>query len=138
MDASGEISANLSLRPRTHGLRLSLTDVVVLIAGGLIGIVGFPFTEGLSLFVPFVVLHFFLFCNVFRIRRVPELIWAAVFLLNCTAWIATGNLNLAAICGAQLPVTLLLIGYELRQPTYHGICAQRINPRLDEYLSGKI
>ena len=63
----------------TPGFRISLFDVLVLIAG-MIG----AFIVGVQVWwagmvIGFVVGHFFLFCNVFRIGRKPELIWAAVF-----------------------------------------------------------
>ncbi len=98
----------------------------------------YQITAGLSLLILFVVGHFFLFCNVFRIRRNTELLWAAIFVTNCAAWLFLGNrqINYAMLC--QLPVTVLLIAYELRLPIYHGIFAKRLNPRLDDYLAGKI
>jgi hypothetical protein len=125
-------------RPRTCGFRLSVTDVIVLIAGGVVGAAGYKLTEGFSLFVPFVVLHFFLFCNVFRIRRKPELVWGGIFLLNSAAWIFSGNFNILAICGSQLIVTVIVIANELRLPTYHGIFSRQINPRINDYLAGNI
>ena len=124
--------------PRTCGFRLSNTDVIVIVAAAIVGVAGFWPPFAFSLFVPFVVGHFFLFCNIFRIRRMPELIWAAMFLLNTGAWMSVGHINVLWICGTQLPVTVLILLNELRVPTYHGIFARRINPRIDEYLAGRI
>lgn len=127
-----------SHRPRTCGLRLSALDVVVIVLAILVGIGAYWVSNGFSLFVPFVVGHFFLFCNVFRIRRRPELIWAGIFVINCAAWLLAGIPNLPLMCAAQLPVTVAILLKELRVPTYHGIFARRVNPRIDDYLVGKI
>jgi len=63
---------------RTWGFRFSVFDAIIL---GVTA-VGTPWLVrkiGAVGWIPaFVVLHFFLFCNVFRIRRVPELVWGAV------------------------------------------------------------
>lgn len=113
-------------------------DVVVLLLAALIGIAGYPSTDGFSLFVPFVVIHFFLFCNVFRIRRKAELIWGGLFLLNCVAWLAAGRILLFPLFGTQLLPTVIIIAIELRAPCYHGIFARRINPRIEDYLAGRM
>ena len=126
------------VRPRTCGFRLSRIDVIVLLFAALIGVGGFSPTYGFSLFVPFVVVHFFLFCNVFRIRRKPEFVWGALFVLNCIAWITSGHVSISAIIGTQFVVTVFIISNELRMPSYHGVLARRINPRIDDYLAGRI
>jgi len=95
-------------------------------------------TLGYSWFIPFVVYHFFLFCNVFRIRRVAELVWAGIFLAHAALWFQRGQVNMALLFGLQTAVTVMLINYEIRQPSYHGIAARRLNPRIDEYLSGRV
>ena len=73
-----------------------------------------------SLVMPFVLGNFFLFCNVFRVRRSHELVWAAVLLANCAGWLYLGP-TLAGIVLAQLPVTVAVIWLEIRSPTYHGV-----------------
>lgn len=65
--------------------------------------------------------HFFLFCNVFRVRRSYELVWSAVFLANVTAWTWAGRFSWWGVLGVQLPVTALVIVLEIRSPRYHGI-----------------
>ena len=125
-------------RPRTWGLRFSLLDGIVLLGAFLGAILAFEMTAGFSTLLLFVVLHFFLFCNVFRIRRKPELIWAGTFILNCAFWIATGHVSVFPIAVCQLLVTVVLIVLELRLPCYHGIFARHLNPRLDDYLAGRL
>jgi hypothetical protein len=78
--------------------------------------------------------HFFLFCNVFRIRRGPELIWAGLFLVNTCLWWSFVDFGWLGVLAVQTPITAILIALEMRSPSYHGILARRINPRLDDYL----
>ena len=129
------VGLNYQGKPRTCGLRFSLLDGIVLFSSIVIGVFGYPYLDGFVLFIPFVVVHFFLFCNVFRIRRKPELIWAGLFILVTAAWIGSGHLSILGICGTQVPVTIAIIANELRVPTYHGIFSRHINPRIDEYTS---
>lgn len=123
-------------KPRTCGFRLSAVDVVVLVIATVVGAGGYAPMAGYSLFIPFVVYHFFLFCNVFRIRRKPELAWAGAFLAHLAAWVVVGGINIPMLFCLQLVVTVVVIAYEIRQPSYHGIFARRFNPRIDDYLSG--
>lgn len=70
--------------------------------------------------------HFFLFCNVFRVRRSYELLWTAVFLVNVTAWTWSNRFSWPAALAVQLPVTVLVIALEIRSPRYHGVfCRSR-------------
>lgn len=73
--------------------------------------------------------HFFLFCNVFRVRRSYELAWSAVFLANVLGWAWAGRFTWTAVLAVQIPVTVLVIALEIRSPRYHGIfCANRAGP----------
>ena len=65
--------------------------------------------------------HFFLFCNVFRVRRSYELAWTAVFLANVAGWTWAGRFSWTVVLAVQIPVTLLVIGLEIASPRYHGI-----------------
>lgn len=82
--------------------------------------------------------HFFLFCNVFRIIRRYELIWAGLFILNVTCWLWLERFAWPNIVLSQLPATIILIGLGIKNPGYHGIYANRYNPTLNAYLGGKI
>ena len=84
--------------------------------------------------VPFAVGHFFLFCNVFRIQHTKELLWAAMCLVNISAWMIAERFDWWLILAVQSPLTVALIALEMRDPSYHGVWARRINPRLDQYL----
>lgn len=128
--------ANAGITPqplrRPPGMRFSAADGVVLVVGA-IGAVALSWLDpALGFFCAFTVLHFFLFCNVFRIRRNAELLWAGTFLAN--AGILFGALGLPAWVagGSQAIITLAVLVYEVRQPTYHGIGYRRWNTRYTE------
>ena len=121
-------------RSALYGFRFFVTDALVL-ALGVVG-TGVLLRQDLPVWwlVPCVVGHFFLFCNVFRVRRSYELTWAVVFVINTGWWLNQGAFgwNPSLLC--QLPVTLIVLIAEVRSPRYHGIWAQRLNPKLEEYL----
>lgn len=127
--------------PRTHprdaGFRLSVTDALVLVAGTAATVLLRDAIGPMVGLFPMAIGHFFLFCNVFRVRRRYELAWTAVFLANFTAWAWTA-FSWPGVLAVQLPVTAVVIALEIRSPRYHGVFAARWNPRLPEYLDGRI
>ncbi len=62
------------------GFRLSSLDIFVLVIGIVAAVVLWQSVWWWGFLVGFVVGHFFLFCNLFRIARVLELIWAGIFM----------------------------------------------------------
>ena len=116
------------------GARLSRFDVGVLVVtaivcGGL-ATTDAPLIAG---GIAFVVGHFFLFCNIFRIRRGPELIWAALFTGLAAATILAETPGWPITFTVSLLATVVLIAIEMRHPSYHGIAWQRVNPDLPRY-----
>jgi len=115
------------------GFYFSVTDVVVLVAGILGSLLLGSIVWWYGAIIGFVILHFFLFCNVFRISRSSELIWAAGFIVlagstivtEMPGWIATGIGGIA--------LSSLLVWRETRRSDYHGICWQVWNPDLPEW-----
>ncbi len=103
------------------GFRFSLRDAAVIAIGTLASVWLWRQIGSLSLLLPGVLLHFFLFCNVFRVRTRFELIWAVSFVLNAGAWQIASELSWQRLLGSQLVITVLVIGAELRSPSYHGI-----------------
>lgn len=120
---------------RTWGFRFSAVDAAAIAICTVATVLLWQPSEGMAFLFPFVLGHFFLFCNVFRVRRKPELIWAAVFLANFGGWWASGHFSWLGVMAIQLPLTATLIVLETRQPWYHGIFARRLNQEhLDQYL----
>jgi hypothetical protein len=112
----------MTMRPApTHGIRFSRVDAVVLVAGaGLTWALWRPLGQ-FALLVPVTLFHFLLFCNVFRVRRGVELLWAGVFVVNFAAWALSGDFSWWGVLGVQVPVTLGILVVEVRHPRYHGV-----------------
>jgi hypothetical protein len=123
-------SPDQAKRAFAPGFRLSVRDVVVLVLGAAAAAYLFTLEPWWGLTVAFVVGHFFLFCNVVRMARPLELIWAAVFLPLASATQLTGEPGWPATAGVSLVVTLVVVALQVRKPSYHGIGWQRINPGL--------
>ena len=125
-------------KPRTWGFRFSFTDAIVISVVTSAAVVSRRLDSPLWWMLVIVVGHFFLFCNVFRIVRRRELIWSGVFLFNICLWIGFDDLTWPRVLLCQLPVTFGLVVANMRDPGYHGIFAKRLNPRLGDYLEGRI
>jgi hypothetical protein len=123
---------------RRWGFRLSVTDALILTLAGVLSFVLQAKEFPLWWIAPIVTGHFFLFCNVFLVRQRLELIWAVLLVINVGAHLALGFVNWPSPLLFQLPVTILVIGWQISSPWYHGIMANRINSRLQEYLADKL
>lgn len=115
------------VKKRKPGFRFSFVDGIAIVVCG--AIVWLAYAElGKLAWLPAVVLgHFFLFCNVFRIHRNYELIWAGVFVVNFGIWFlfSPEAAPLEWILISQTPVTIFLILLAVRGPDYHGIFAKQ-------------
>lgn len=103
------------------GFRFSIRDGVVIIFCAVVSIMLWKPSSGYIVLFPLTLGHFFLFCNVFRVRRKYELIWSAVWLANIACWRFFGNLDLWGMFLSQIPFTVMFITMEIRSPRYHGI-----------------
>jgi hypothetical protein len=120
----------------TPGFRINIVDVVFIVAGIVGSCIAWTYERylGYILFLP--VVQFFIFCNVFRIRRIPELIWTFVYLpLALIGYFA--GIAPVAIWITMLVVGGLLIAYEIRNPGYHGFGWKLLNPRLEEWWKNR-
>jgi hypothetical protein len=115
------------------GFRLSIVDVIVLLAG-IPAVVWLSHDFPVMAFViAFALGHFFLFCNVFRIARPLELIWAGVFTGLAGATISSGRPGWPSTIVISLAVTVVVVLIEMRKPSYHGVGWKRINPGLIDW-----
>lgn len=115
------------------GFRLNVLDAAVLGAGAVSAVLAF-LSGSLPLAIAgYVIFTFFLYCNVFRIRRTSELIWAAVFTAAalCSFWL--GSPSWTVTFSAGLLTSVVLIGIEMRHPSYHGIGWRLVNPDLPSW-----
>lgn len=111
------------------GFRLSVVDVVVLASGAVGAVLAWNDHGELAVLGAVAVLHFFLFCNVFRVARRPELFWATVFVASVAAH-QFADLPWWGVATIVAGTTVVVLANELRKPSYHGILWQRINPGL--------
>jgi hypothetical protein len=115
------------------GFRISAMDVAVL----LVAAVGSWFAAGINLWmgiaIAFVVAHFFLFCNVVRMGRSLELLWAVLFVLLAGTTVLTGLPGWISTFSVMLISTAVLVTLQMRQPSYHGILWLQINPGLPQW-----
>jgi hypothetical protein len=119
------------------GFRLSEMDVGILMLGVCAAVLLARLDERLGLASLFVLAHFFLFCNVLRMSRPLELIWAVLFVLlagsTFTFDLPSWNYTLIAI----LLVTLILAIVQILQPSYHGVLWRKINPNLKQWWDAR-
>ncbi|RWX50826.1 hypothetical protein VU00_10162 [Candidatus Electrothrix marina] len=115
------------------GFRLSVIDVIVLFLGTIGSILLHSMENPLSLVVLFTLAHFFLFCNVLRMCRRFELIWAALFLLLSVNTILFSIPNWLGTTLIMLGITAVLTVLHMRQPSYRGIFWRQINPELPQW-----
>ena len=118
------------------GFRFSILDGVIL-AIGAAATIGFAMIDPwIGIAIAFVVLHFFLFCNILRMSRPLELVWAAIFAV--LAVLATAELiGWPAAFGLSLLTTLLVAVVEVRRPSYHGVVWKSVNPHLPEWWQAR-
>jgi hypothetical protein len=123
---------------RTWGFRFSATDLVALAAFAVAAVGLHHVGSGLWWLVAIAAGHFFLFCNIFRVVRRRELIWAGLYVLNVAFWLLLDRLDWLNVVACQLPVSAGIIAWELKAARYHGIFAAHLNPSLNDYLEGRI
>ncbi len=121
---------------RTCGLWLSVFDAGVLATGAIATAFAWRAVGVFALLIPFVIGHFFLFCNIFRVPRNLELTWAATFIVGAALWLSVAIVPLWLVISVQGLVTVSIIVLAMRRPSYHGVFSRRLNPHIDEYLRG--
>ncbi|MET0311815.1 MAG: hypothetical protein ABW051_07165 [Burkholderiaceae bacterium] len=119
------------------GFRLSVTDVIVLMLGAGGAIAAARIDPWLGFAVAFPVAHFFLFCNVVRMSRPYELVWAAAFVSLAAAQLVLGVPSWPVVFLTCLAVTCVVVVLQARQPSYHGVFWQRLNPGLAQWWASR-
>jgi hypothetical protein len=124
-------------REFSPGFRFSKLDAAILFVGLFVSAdtAAIMFWPGMA--IGFVVAHFFLFCNIVRMERSSELIWAAVFVALAAATILTGRPGWPTTFAISLVVTVVLVIFEMRKPSYHGVFWRRVNPNLRQWWEAR-
>ncbi len=120
------------------GFRLSVVDVVILVGGMTATIILSIFVWWWGFILTFVLAHFFLFCNVVRMARPLELVWAGVFVVLAGATVAFETPGWLVTALVSLLVTVVVVVVEMRKPSYHGLCWQQINPGLPAWWEARV
>jgi len=111
---------------RPWGFRFSIMDLLIFTGGIVATVALWPIVGEFALIVPYLLGHFFLFCNTFRVGGERSLIWVFSFLINAYFWLQTQNMLLHLII--QTAVTAALITQCVLSKNYHGFACNRINP----------
>jgi len=112
------------------GFRFSVLDGVILLVGIVACVISIAFVPWMGFVVGFTLAHFFLFCNVFRLSRTLELVWAGVFVALCSMTILQNSEGWYWTAAISLLVTILVVVIEIRKPSYHGVAWEKLNPGL--------
>jgi hypothetical protein len=110
------------------GFRFSALDALVIVAALPVTWVLWIAVGQVGLLLPVVLGHFFLFCNVFRVPRRGELIWAGLFVVNVCLLAYFGLFVWWQVALLQLPVTVLVVTLAVLRRDYHGLGWSKIRP----------
>lgn len=102
------------------GFRISIVDIVFLVFSGIMTYILYPYLLSFIWIIPLVVGHFFLFCNVFRVRRNLELLWAIVFCGNIIVHFYT-HFSWKTVLAVQIPTTIIIVIAQILDANYRGI-----------------
>ena len=119
------------------GFRLSEMDVGFLMLGVCAAVLLARLDERLGLALLFVLAHFFLFCNMLRMSRALELIWAVLFVLLAGSTFTFGLPSWNTTLAAMLVLTLILAFVQILLPSYHGVLWRKINPNLEQWWDAR-
>ena len=126
---------NIEFNP---GSRLSKIDILFIFISVISAIYLYAYSVVLSFCIFFVVGHFFWFCNITRMSRKPELIWACVFTAFSITTVKFGLPGWFYTFVISLLVTAILTVLEIHKPSYHGIYWKKLNPELPSWFSRNV
>lgn len=119
------------------GFRLSEMDFGFIIMSICASVLLARFDERLGVALIFVLAHFFLFCNVLRMSRPLELLWAVLFVLLAGSTFYLGIPPWHYTQASMLLVTFILALVQILLPSYHGVFWRKINPNLKQWWAAK-
>ncbi len=114
------------------GFRLSLIDVVFLLVSACVCYYLFLYDSSIGWLVAMPVIAFFCFCNIFRVRRMPEFIWAGCYMVLAPLGFILDMIYLITVMGSSLLILLIAI-LEMYKPWYHGVGYSLINPDVTDW-----
>lgn len=109
------------------GFRLSIIDLIMILFTIIITYLYPPDYKNpnnmdnlFNYLIPYVVLNFFLFCNVFRVRTKYELCWLFSATINIMIYLLYYQ-NIPIFFITQSICTMIAIYFEIKSEKYHGI-----------------
>lgn len=111
---------------RPWGFRFSLMDGLIFVGGLITTMAIWSLIGPFALLIPYLLGHFFLFCNTFRVGGERSLIWIGSFLTNVYFWPQTQIIELHL--AIQALITILLIAQCVLGKNYHGLACTLLNP----------
>ncbi len=118
------------MQPHKPGFRFSWGDAIAILVCAVATWLAWHWLGLFALVFPVTLGHFFIFCNVFRIRPIYELVWTGAYLVNMAYWLLFREFSWLGVLSVQTPLTLTLIVLELRSPRYHGAFYQKVQAKL--------
>ncbi len=115
------------------GFRISILDVLFMLAMATLAIFLAGYSAYFALIATTPVVQFFLFCNVFRIRRIPELVWSGSYIIMAAMGYWNGY-EPSSIIAFGLSIGGIIIFLETQPPSYHGVFWRRLNPELEAWF----
>lgn len=120
------------------GFRISIIDLVFIFLAVGAAVYIYRISQDTSFVILFTTFHFFMFCNVFRIERKPELIWSIFFCITTYGTLIYQFPPWKYNYLLSLMLAIFLIFIDTKKPSYHGIFWQKINPNLPAWWQSKI
>lgn len=118
----------------TPGFRINGLDIAVLAVGVVGSVTMASYRLDSWVIVASAVFMFFCFCNVFRIRRPAETLWAVAYVIAISYALLRGQ-SLWMWSVIMIAASAPLIIYECRAPSYHGIGWRLVNPGLEHWFT---
>jgi hypothetical protein len=141
-DTSSFEEVPFDVRKVNAGFRLDVVDIVFVATCAIVTAVVYRFDHYLALLVGQAPCVFFLYCNVFRVKRRLEKIWWQTWAVLIVPLVlaVSGYLFVSAHTAMVIAFSiqslsaLLLIICNFQMSGYHGVLWEKINPTLDGYI----
>ncbi|MDY6853958.1 MAG: hypothetical protein SWO11_04505 [Thermodesulfobacteriota bacterium] len=115
------------------GFRISVFDVIFIFIILAFSTYFATYDLFLSVMIFIPPFQFFFFCNLFRVQRKREIIWAVQYAL-IAAYLYHVYPNVYLLFSISSLVGAGMILYEIKDPGYHGIFWTTLNPDLKEWF----
>ena len=119
------------------GFRFAATDAVVLLVGAGAAAMAWRIEPALGIAVLLPVAMFFVFCNVVRMVRRLELVWAGAYVAGGLLRQGLGWPSWPWLVGGSVVLAAGLVVLQLRRPDYHGVGWRRCNPQLPAWWAAR-